>query len=699
MNHFFLLVLIAAWAAILVVCWLGWQLLRQNGRMLLRLDALEKRLEQSDNGGDELTVPPIGSPAPDFELPALAGGQKRLSDFLGQPVLLIFFDPDCHFCRELMPKLAEVATRSRRGNEADGQAVTEVHLTTSAATAEQPLPLLLTTGDAEKNRQFFAGHKVDCPVLLQNDGEIAKAYQANGTPSGYLVDASGRIASELAVGAEALLKLANRGPAPQPSSHPMEKGGQRPGEEDRASRFSNHSLAHSRIKRDGLKAGTLAPEFRLPRLAGGELSLAELRNRPVFLVFSSPHCGPCNTLAPKLEKFHRKHPDLQVVMISRGEPAENREKVKEHGLTFPVVLQRQWEISRQYAIFASPVAYLIDGDGVITSDVAAGVDPILELMTRVDPMLRQTAGDEKPSLHRRMARWPVAVTAKIFDWLLRRVTLTKSRIDTFELKHFKFVPRADDIFIVTYPRSGTTWMQMILYQLTTDGSMEFTHIAEHSPWFERSAESDRGYEERASPRVFKCHLSYADIPKGPGRYIYVARDGRDVALSYYHLYRSHNGYKGTFAEFFELFMGGKVMHGSWFEHVGGWWKHRHKLNVLFLTYEELVADLEGSLRRIVGFCHLKVPPEQWPLIVERCSFAFMKQHENKFDPAVEGLWQQGARLNSFVRAGRVGEGSRQLDKEQQARFEQAFQAQLEPVAFVRPTPNPVPVPAVGFGSA
>src|SRR5215469_1799521 len=86
---------------------------------------------------------------------------------------------------------------------------------------------------------------------------------------------------------------------------------------ERADRFGNHSLANSKIKRDGLKAGTPAPEFRLPRLGGGELSLSELRGRLVLLVFSSPHCGPCNTLAPKLQKFHRKHPELELVMISR----------------------------------------------------------------------------------------------------------------------------------------------------------------------------------------------------------------------------------------------------------------------------------------------------------------------------------------------------------------------------------------------
>src|SRR5437899_886966 len=96
-----------AWAAILSGCWIGWQLLRQNGRILLRLDALEKQLNELEFGGaDEPEGLPLGSEAPAFELPDLAGERKSLAQFRGQSVLLIFFNPDCGFCREMMPKLA-----------------------------------------------------------------------------------------------------------------------------------------------------------------------------------------------------------------------------------------------------------------------------------------------------------------------------------------------------------------------------------------------------------------------------------------------------------------------------------------------------------------------------------------------------------------------------------------------------------------
>jgi peroxiredoxin len=75
-------------------------------------------------------------------------------------------------------------------------------------------------------------------------------------------------------------------------------------------------------------------------------------------------------------------------MVSRGEAEANRAKAGEHGLTFPIVLQRGHrreagveEISREYGMFATPVAYLIDAEGIIAKQVAVGVEPILSLLS------------------------------------------------------------------------------------------------------------------------------------------------------------------------------------------------------------------------------------------------------------------------------------------------------------------------------
>jgi peroxiredoxin len=199
---------------------------------------------------------------------------------------------------------------------------------------------------------------------------------------------------------------------------------------DRESRFGNRSLTVSKIKRDGLKAGTVAPDFRLPRLDGGELALSDLRGKLVLLVFSSPNCGPCNALAPKLEKFHRKHPQLEMAMISKEDPEANREKVKEHELTFPVMLQKKWEVSRDYAFFGTPVGYLIDSAGVIIADAAIGVDAVLELAKRARRILR-----EKPTVPTRgLADWSMKAPSKLLDWLNRPLGKLKPTYDHCQQK-------------------------------------------------------------------------------------------------------------------------------------------------------------------------------------------------------------------------------------------------------------------------
>src|SRR5262249_45094039 len=173
-----------------------------------------------------------------------------------------------------------------------------------------------------------------------------------GTPMGYRIDAAGRIASDLAVGAEALLQLACAN-APRPSAPVGSRNGAAHGDHQ-----PDPSLARSRLNRNGLKAGAVAPEFRLPPVGGGELSLGHLRGRRVLLVFSDPECGPCTELAPRLQDLHLRRRDLQVVVVSRRGIDANRAKAAQLGLSFPIVVQQQWEISREYGMVATPIRLL-----------------------------------------------------------------------------------------------------------------------------------------------------------------------------------------------------------------------------------------------------------------------------------------------------------------------------------------------------
>ncbi len=240
----------------------------------------------------------------------------------------------------------------------------------------------------------------------------------------------------------------------------------------------------------------------------------------------------------------------------------------------------------------------------------------------------------------------------------------------------------DDIFIVTYPKSGTTWLQMIVYQLTTDGAMNFAHIDEASPHLEETMmpRGRRISDLPGTPRVVKSHLHYRDIPKGPGRYIYGVRNGLDVAVSYHYHARKYGARWGqcSLGEFLGRFMAGRVPYGSWFEHVAGWLRNEDRLNVLVVTYEELSADLEAGVKRIADFCGITIDPAAMPRILERCSFAFMREHDARF---VGEHWPKnpGAPRTPFIRQGQVGGWRQELDARSVSEFQEACGRRLRGV--------------------
>jgi peroxiredoxin len=148
--------------------------------------------------------------------------------------------------------------------------------------------------------------------------------------------------------------------------------------------FADRSLAASRINRDGLKPGVVAPAFSLPTVDGRTVALADFLGRRVLLVFSDPECGPCMELLPRLDGAARLS-NVPVLIISRGGVDVNRRKLIEARSALTVALQAHWEISRLYAKFSTPIAYLVDEQGRIASEVAAGATAILSLLSVSSP--------------------------------------------------------------------------------------------------------------------------------------------------------------------------------------------------------------------------------------------------------------------------------------------------------------------------
>jgi peroxiredoxin len=339
---------------LLGLCFFLYQLIRQQGRMLLRLDRLEDAIAtaahhttaSSQSGPKGL---PEGTPVQTFELPDLAGNSVSLSDFRGKRVLLIYWSADCGFCDLIAPDLVRLEP--------------ELHMNNTQL-------LLVSYGDAESNRKLAEEHGLNCPILLLEDSPNQnvfenEVFESCGTPSAYLLDEEGRIALPLAAGADAVATLMSEAATGRKKRTALRK---RP-------------LSESRIEREGLKVGTLAPPFSLADVYGKTVSLEQFRGQRVLLVFTDHNCGPCDELAPHLVRLRQQHQDngLAIIMVGRGSAEENKRKAEEHGFEFPVILQERWKLSKDYGIFATPAAFLINENGFIMRNVAKGADEIMTL--------------------------------------------------------------------------------------------------------------------------------------------------------------------------------------------------------------------------------------------------------------------------------------------------------------------------------
>ena len=184
-----------------------------------------------------------------------------------------------------------------------------------------------------------------------------------------------------------------------------------------------------------------------------------------------------------------------------------------------------------------------------------------------------------------------------------------------------FRPRPADVYVVTYPKSGTTLTQQLVHLLLPEGSPDPSPSYRHSvPWLAAglcagrdlaareapSATTAALVEARPSPRVFKSHAARpAALPPG-SRVVYVARNPLDVAVSLWRHTRDKPEFRApglAWADFYARFMRGAVEGGSWFEHVRAW-RGAAAHEVLWLTYEGIVADRAAAARRIAAFVGL-----------------------------------------------------------------------------------------------
>jgi hypothetical protein len=190
---------------------------------------------------------------------------------------------------------------------------------------------------------------------------------------------------------------------------------------------------------------------------------------------------------------------------------------------------------------------------------------------------------------------------------------------------------ADDTFLVSYPRSGNTWTRFLIANLLhPEAQVGFANIDRFVP--DTAALSSRALKRIPRPRVLKSH-QYFDhrYPK----VIYIVRDPRDVALSYYQFHRKYGFIQDghPIEQFVSDFVAGRLVSadwGTWAENVASWiYTRGHSHGFLLTRYEDLKQNSYGELSRIAAFLGVDTKPELLTKVIERSSAQRMRELESK----------------------------------------------------------------------
>ncbi|XP_053118297.1 sulfotransferase 1C2-like [Hemicordylus capensis] len=243
-----------------------------------------------------------------------------------------------------------------------------------------------------------------------------------------------------------------------------------------------------------------------------------------------------------------------------------------------------------------------------------------------------------------------------------------------------FKARPDDLLICTYPKAGTTWIQEIVDMMQHGGDPQKcarAPIYVRIPFIEICPSIFSRLEEAEamlSPRTLKSHLPVQLLPPSfweqNCKIIYVARNAKDNAVSYFHFHRMDQEMPepGNWDQFLDNFLTGKLSYGSWFDHVRGWWEAKDRYPILYLFYEDMKEDLAREIRKVAQFLGLELSEPVLNRIVRHTAFESMKANPMaNYSTMPPHLMDHTT--SPFMRKGTVGDWKEQFTVAQSERLD------------------------------
>ncbi|GBN00838.1 Alcohol sulfotransferase [Araneus ventricosus] len=237
----------------------------------------------------------------------------------------------------------------------------------------------------------------------------------------------------------------------------------------------------------------------------------------------------------------------------------------------------------------------------------------------------------------------------------------------------EYMPKDDDIIIASYPKTGTTWLQYIVLQITSKGESfpSFNDVLDRvAPFMEMAG--PEAIDNLTGLRMYKHHYRYDMVKKNPkAKVLYIYRNPADTFVSFFHFLQNIREEKLNLEELFAGFITGNIEYGSYFEHVLSYLNHKDDDNLLLISYEKLHANPKEGILRIAKFLGVEyyqdLSTDELLLnkIVKNTSFDHMKKnlklelpHNNPEKSSEESL-----NTVNFFRKGVVGDGKNLLSTE------------------------------------